>query len=89
MNQSGKIRVVLADDHHMVRTAFAELLRREPDIAVVGEAADETTLIEAVNRLKPDVLLMDAHMPEGKSVLAARSLRLKHPGLAHPGAVCL
>jgi DNA-binding NarL/FixJ family response regulator len=81
MNLISKIRVVLADDHHIVRAAFTELLNREPDIVVVGEAADETTLVDAVNRLKPDVLLMDAHMPGGKAITAARTLRLKHPDL--------
>jgi DNA-binding NarL/FixJ family response regulator len=81
MNQLIKIRVLLADDHHMVRAAFAELLKREPDITIVGEAADEAALLEAVNRLQPDVLLMDAHMPGGKSISAARVLRIKHPDL--------
>ncbi len=79
--QANRIRVLLADDHQMVRAAFAELLKREPDISVVGEAADETTLAEAVNRLRPDVVLMDAHLPEGKAVQAARALRLRYPEL--------
>ncbi len=74
-----KIRVVLAEDHHMVRAAFVELLEKEPEIEVVGEAADTTTLIEVVNSLKPDVLLLDAHMPGGNVISAARMLREQNP----------
>jgi chemotaxis response regulator CheB len=49
----------------MVRAAFVQLLEKEPDIEVVGEAADTRMLLEVVQALKPDVLLLDAHMPGG------------------------
>lgn len=74
-----KIRMVIAEDHHMVRAAFIELLEKEPDIEVVGEAADTTSLMEVVNALRPDVLLLDAHMPGGKVISAARMLREQTP----------
>ncbi len=71
--------VVLADDHHMVRRAFAELLAKEPDIEVIGEAANIPELLQAVDCLKPDVLLLDAHMPGGRVINAARLIRKMHP----------
>jgi DNA-binding NarL/FixJ family response regulator len=79
MTYMNKIRVLVAEDHHMVRAAFAELLNKEADIEVVGQAADTNTLLEMVPSLKPDVLLLDAHMPGGKVIAAAQSLRESWP----------
>ena len=57
------ITVVIADDHHLVREGIRALLEKAPDITVVGEAADGGAAVAAVERLKPDVLLMDMSMP--------------------------
>lgn len=76
-----KIRVVLAEDHHVVRTAIAALLSKEPDIEVVGEVADGHTLVRTVERIQPDILLMDAQMPNHKPVEATRALRKACPRL--------
>jgi DNA-binding NarL/FixJ family response regulator len=75
------IRVMLAEDHSVVRSAFAALLNREPDIEVVGEVADTTHLLETVSRLKPDVLILDAHMPGGKVIFTARELGNYQPSV--------
>lgn len=79
MGKSNKITVLLAEDHHVVRTAVAALLAKEPDIEVIGEVPDGSNLVETVDRLKPDILLMDAQMPHHKPVKAAETLRNQQP----------
>ncbi len=74
-----KIKVILAEDHHVVRTAFAALLTKENDMEVIGEVSNAGDLLEAVERLKPDVLLLDAHMPGGKVITVAQLLHHQHP----------
>lgn len=73
------IRVVLAEDHHVVRAAVATFLTKEPDIEVVGEVADGSALMDVVEKLKPDVLVLDAHMPGHKVVQSAKKLQLSCP----------
>lgn len=75
-----QIRVVLAEDHHVVLAAVAEFLDKEPDIQVVGQIAEGgPRLIELVERLQPDVLLLDAHMPGHKVIESAQLLRVRCP----------
>jgi DNA-binding NarL/FixJ family response regulator len=76
-----KIKVVLAEDHHVVRAAFAALLAKEPDIEVVGEVANTDDLLQIITELRPDVLLLDAHMPGGKVIIAAKELRQRCPNV--------
>ena len=57
------IRVLVADDHHLVRTSIVHLLNAEKDINVVGEAADGEEAIAQTRRLNPDVVVMDIRMP--------------------------
>jgi len=59
----GKITVFLAEDHAVVREGLAELIRREPDMEVVGEAGDGEDAVRLVKQLKPDIVLMDIAMP--------------------------
>ncbi len=67
------IRVVIADDHRVVRDGLCYLLGQEPDVEVVGEAADGTQTMNVVVATRPDVLLLDLYMPglDGHAVLAA------------------
>jgi DNA-binding NarL/FixJ family response regulator len=58
-----KVRVLLADDERLIRAGFRMILNAEPDIQVVGEAADGHEAVAAARRLRPDVVLMDIRMP--------------------------
>ena len=71
---SAVIRVVIVDDQAMVRAGFTSLLAAEPDIEVVGDAADGEAAVELVCRLKPDVTLMDIRMPLLDGISATRRL---------------
>jgi DNA-binding NarL/FixJ family response regulator len=73
------IRVLLAEDHHVVRTAVAALLTKEPDIEVVGEVAEGNALMAMVEKSRPDIVLMDAQMPNHRPVAAAERLRALFP----------
>jgi len=73
-------RVLLADDHRLVRAGFRLILASEPDLEVVGEAADGVEALEAAARLAPDVVLMDIRMPRLNGIEAtARLQRLPNP----------
>ena len=82
------IRVLLADDQALVRAGFASLLGDEPDIDVVGEAADGDGAVALAKRLRPDVVLMDIRMP-GKDGLAATKAIVTDRDLADVSVVIL
>ncbi|WP_433325476.1 response regulator [Spirillospora sp. CA-294931] len=68
------IRVLLADDQHLVRAGFSSLLDDEDDIDVVGEAADGEAALAAARDLRPDVVLMDIRMPRADGLGATRAI---------------
>lgn len=75
----GKIRILLADDHAVLRAGLRALLSREPDMEVVGEAASGTETLRKVEELRPDVVLMDISMPGMEGLEATAQIKQKHP----------
>jgi DNA-binding NarL/FixJ family response regulator len=73
------IRVVLVDDHAVVRRGLEQLLRGEPGIEVVGAAGNGVQAVEVVRSERPDVVLMDLQMPEMDGVAATRQIRAESP----------
>jgi DNA-binding NarL/FixJ family response regulator len=73
------IRVLIVDDHPLIRDAVADLLTDTGDICVVGECADGSEVAEAAARTEPDVVLMDLQMPRMSGLEAARALRVDRP----------
>ena len=82
MSEGGRrIRVLVVDDQALFREALVALLSAQVGIEVVGEAADGQQAVEAVGRLRPDVVLMDLRMPVLDGVGATRRLHVEHPGV--------
>jgi len=77
----GALRVVLADDHPMVRYGITAVLADAPEVEVVGEAADGASLIAAVTEHRPDVVVTDLDMPGMGGAEATQRLRQSHPDL--------
>lgn len=75
------LRVLLADDHAIVREGLRELLEEEPGIAVVAEAADVAAAVERAVATRPDVALVDILMPDGSGLEALRRIRERAPGV--------
>ena len=73
--ESAPIRIVLADDHAVLRAGLTALLNAENDMAVVGEAGDGATCIQLVTALQPDVVLLDLNMPQMNGLDALPELR--------------
>lgn len=74
------IRIVVADDHLVVRTGFAALLDTQPDFTVAGTASDGLQALQMCSDLSPDVVLMDVRMPGMDGITATRQLTGAHPG---------
>jgi DNA-binding NarL/FixJ family response regulator len=75
------IRILIVDDHAVVRKGLAMVLRLEPDLEVIGEAENGRAGLEAARRLDPDIALVDLVMPEMDGRQMALALRKSHPGI--------
>jgi len=74
-----KIRILLADDHTMVRQGFRMILAGQPDMEIVGEAGNGREAVELAQQLHPDVVVMDVAMPELNGIEATRRLASSEP----------
>ena len=79
MRTPDTIRVLIVDDHSMVRTGLATFIQIKPDLELVGEARDGQQALHMCERFQPDVVLMDLIMPNIDGVTATRAIRQRWP----------
>jgi len=77
-----KLKVLLVDDHALVRRGFRRMLEDEPSFQVVGEASDGLEAVECAERLLPDVIVMDCALPQINGIEASRRILAKRPKIA-------
>jgi DNA-binding NarL/FixJ family response regulator len=80
--QPERIRIIIAEDHAVVREGTRQLLEREPDLEVVGEAADGAQAVALVEQFRPDVAIMDISMPVMTGIEATKRIKASHPATA-------
>lgn len=76
-----RVKILLVDDHPLMRRGQADLLNREPDFAVCGEAGTAREAMEAIAKLKPDVVLVDMALPDKDGLELIKDIQALHPGL--------
>ena len=76
---SDPIRLLIVDDHELVRQGFMAMMSVEPGLDVVGEAADGVEAVELARSLQPDVILLDLAMPRKDGIEATREIRVDNP----------
>ena len=77
-----KIRILLADDHQLMRSGIRLMLERESDLTIVGEASDGREAVSLAKTLKPDAVVMDIGMPNLNGIEAAHQMRQENPEMA-------
>jgi|SRR5579862_2016559 DNA-binding NarL/FixJ family response regulator len=73
------MRILIADDHHLVRRGVADILSKEAGWEICGEATDAAQALQKASELHPDLILLDISMPEGSGLEAARRIRQEIP----------
>ena len=77
-----RLRILICDDHELVRVGLRSLLEAEPGYQVAGEAGDAETAVRLASELRPDVVLMDVRLPGRSGIEACRDIRSEHPEVA-------
>jgi DNA-binding NarL/FixJ family response regulator len=80
--ETGVARLVVADDHALVRSGVRSMLAGEPDLEIVGEAENGREAVELCRRLRPDLVLMDVRMPEMDGLAATRAIKEELPRIS-------
>ncbi|MBT2725607.1 response regulator transcription factor [Bacillus sp. ISL-75] len=75
------MRVLIADDHHVVRRGLVFFLRTQKDLEIIGEAANGKEAVEQAKLLKPDIILMDLVMPEMDGIQATKTIKQEQPDI--------
>ena len=79
MSTNGKIRIVIADDHFLVRMGLVALLSTEANMEVIGEVENGKEAVEIFEKLQPDLALMDLRMPDKDGIQATAEIKQKYP----------
>ena len=74
-------RIVLSDDHYLIRAGLRSILEENADLQVVGEASDGLELLFLLDRLKPHFVILDLSMPKLQGIETARQIKMKYPGI--------
>jgi two-component system, NarL family, response regulator NreC len=78
----GEIRLLLVDDHEIVRTGISMLLESENDLSIIGQASSGAQALELASKLQPDVVIMDITLPDISGIEVTRQLKALHPEIA-------
>ena len=73
------IKLLIADDHAMIREGVKNLISNEPDLKIIGETSEPLTIVESARRLKPDLIILDISMPGKSGLDVLKELKLFHP----------
>ena len=79
---TAKIRILIVDDHTLLRNGICAILEDEPDMIIVGEANDGREAVRLAGQLKPNVVLMDIAMPLLNGLEATRQIKHEHPEIS-------
>ncbi|MDR3458509.1 MAG: response regulator transcription factor [Verrucomicrobiae bacterium] len=76
-----KIKVLLVDDHPLVREGLANLINQQPDLEICGEAGNEPQALELIGQTLPDVAVVDLSLENGSGIELLKNIRVRHPGV--------
>jgi NarL family two-component system response regulator LiaR len=81
-NSTARIRILIADDHPLLRQALKNVLEKQPDFEVVAEAVDGEEAVKIAGELKPDIVIMDISMPRLNGLEATKLIKMKYPEIS-------